>query len=85
MAVSGEVVGTDASAGVGQANVLEVEDSWAEGAHHSIGATKQVVEKNLVVAVAEGGSRKVGGSIVGEDGGVQSLRRTSSERKYLAR
>lgn len=44
-----------------------------------------MVEKNLVVAVAEGGSRKVEGSIVEEDGGVQSLRRKSSERKYLAR
>jgi hypothetical protein len=89
MAVLGEVVGTDASAGVGRANanLLGVEDSGVEGGHHSIRATKQVVEKNLVVVVVEGGSRRVGGSIVVEDcygGGVQSSR-TLSERKYLAR
>jgi hypothetical protein len=89
MAVLGEVVGTDASAGVGRANanLLGVEDSRVEGGHRSIRATKQVVEKNLVVAVVEGGSRRVGGSIVEEDwydGGVQSSR-TSSEKKYLPR
>ena len=83
MVVLGEVVWTDASVGVGRANLLGVEGSWVEEGYHSIRATKQAVAKNLAVAVVEGGSRRVRGSIVGEDcydGVVQSLR-TLSERK----